>query len=840
MKNYMRSLRPSRLDLGIFLISFAVLLVELLLTRIFSVTLFYHLSFMVVSLAMLGLGGSGLIVSLWPSRFRRDRLWSQLAWAAILFGVATVVAVRFAFRLRISLEMTGGNWLRVGVIYALCAIPFLAGGLVVALILTHHAEQTNRLYFYDLLGAALGCLAFIPATNWLGAPTAVLVGAAVATLSAVVLAGKEARRPRRVAIVLGCMAIVAAVANNIVRRPFFDVRVIKGEVQPPMLALKWNSFSRVEVVGAPTTMWTPVAPFFAGFSKTLDPEFKIPEVWLRYDAGAATQITRFDGDASRLLHLRHDVTSAPHQMRKQRNVLVIGPGGGRDILTALHFGSGSVTGVEINPITIDLMRDQFRDFTGGLYDNYPGVRVVNDEGRSFVRHATDRYDLIQASLVDTWAASAAGAHALTENHLYTVEAFEDYLRRLTPDGVVAFSRWFGQPPVESLRVAALAVEALRRQGVTDPASRVFVVRTNQDDTQLPSLGAILVRRSPFMPDELARLRAWAMQMRFPVDYSPDDLSLGVKPGEFHQLLGPDSSQFIANYWSNISPVYDDRPFFFNRVPLFTWMAHRLGLPTAKYGEGELDQGGQTLLISLIVTAACTMLLLFLPLIAAKWGVRWGDGEEQAPTLAGAGRKRAALWALYFAGLGLGFIMIEIVLIQRFHLFLGYPVYSLSVVLFTVLLASAVGSFLADKWSQPHHSARMLPRILALLCGALALYALALPRLLDAALGASTPARIIVAVAVVAPLGLLMGMPFPTGLRRAGREANGLIPWAWAVNGAASVFGSTLTMLISMTYGFTASFLAGAAAYAVALGVAIGMTRPRAAAKAATVSNQFSS
>jgi SAM-dependent methyltransferase len=836
MKNYIRSLRPTRLDLGIFLISFAVLLVELLLTRIFSVTLYYHLSFMVVSLAMLGLGASGLIVNLWPSRFRRDRIWSQLAWAAILFGVTTVVAVGVAFHLRVSLELTGENWLRVGLIYGLCAIPFLAGGLVVALILTHHAEQTNRLYFFDLLGAALGCVAFIPATNWLGAPTAVLAGAAVATLSAVVLAGKEARLPRRVAIVLGCMAVIAAVANNIVRRPFFDVRVIKGERQPLMLALKWNSFSRVEVVGAPTTMWTPVPPFFPGFSKTLDPEFKIPEVWLRYDADAATQITRFDGDASRLLHLRHDVTSAPHQMRQQRNVLVIGPGGGRDILIALHFGGGSVTGVEINPITIDLMRNQFHAFTGGLYNNYPGVHVVNDEGRSFVRHATAQYDLIQASLVDTWAASAAGAHALTENHLYTVEAFEDYLRRLTPDGVIAFSRWFGQPPVESLRVAALAAEALRRQGMTDPASQVFVVRTNPDDTKLPSLGAILVRRSPFTPDELARLRTWAAQMRFLVDYAPDDLSLGVKPGEFHQLLGPDSSQFIANYWSDISTVYDDRPFFFNRAPLFTWMAHRLGLPAAKSGEGELDQGGQTLLISLIVTAACTMLLLFLPLIAA----RWGDGAEQTPTLAGVGRKRAALWALYFAGLGLGFIMVEIVLIQRFHLFLGYPVYSLSVVLFTVLLASAIGSFMADKWSQPHHSARMLPRILALLCGVLALYALALPRLLDAALSASTPVRIIVAVAVVAPLGLLMGMPFPTGLRRAGREANGLIPWAWAVNGAASVFGSTLTMLISMTYGFTASFLAGAAAYAVALGVAIGMTWPRATVKAAAVSNQLTS
>jgi len=334
---------------------------------------------------------------------------------------------------------------------------------------------------------------------------------------------------------------------------------------------------------------------------------------------------------------------------------------------------------------------------------------------------------------------------------------------------------------------------------------------------------------------LAGLRGWAEQMRFLVDYAPDDFMRGVKPGDFHHLLGPNSPQFIADFHSDISAVYDDRPFFFNRAPLFSWMAHRLGLPAAKASQGDLTQGGQTLLISLIVTAACTILLLFLPLAASGWKGGWkgrrGEAETEAPTLAGVGRKRALLWALYFAGLGLGFIMIEVVLIQRFSLFLGYPVYSLAAVLFTVLLAGAVGSFLADKWSR----GRALPRILALLCGVLALYALGLPRLLDAALSTSTPVRIILAVAVVAPLGLLMGMPFPTGLRRAGREANGLVSWAWAVNGAASVFGSTLTVLISMSYGFTASFLAGAGAYALALGVAVWMTRTRTTVETAPAS-----
>jgi hypothetical protein len=811
----MSSSRPTRLDLGICLISCAVLLIELLLTRIFSVTMFYHLSFMVVSLAMLGLGISGLVVNLWPTRFRRDRLPSQLALGAILFAATSVLAIGIAFRVRISLELTTSNWLRVGLVYLLCIIPFLAGGLVVALILTHHSAQANRLYFFDLLGAAIGCLLFIPTTNLLGAPTAVLTGAAIATLAAVVLAGRTEWLLRQTALASCALLLFAIIANA--RWNFYDVRVVKGEQQQQMLALKWNAFSRVDVQGTPEELWKPRQPFFAGFSTTLDPEFKIPETWLRYDADAATQITRFDGNLARLKHLSHDISSAPHQFRKQRNVLIIGPGGGRDILTALHLGSGPITGVEINPLTVQLMRKRFRTFTGGLYSGYPGVRVVNDEGRSFVRHSNAQYDLIQASLVDTWAASAAGAYALTENSLHTVEAFDDFMRRLTPDGLIAFSRWFPETPEQPLRMVAIGAEGLRRHGVMDPAQHVFIVRTDPEDTKLPSLASLMFKKSPFTTEEIARLREWAGRMKFLVTYAPDDLERDVVPTEFHQLLSPLGDGLIENYPTDISPVYDDRPFFFNQAPLFAWMAHRLGVASSRVGEGELNLGAQTLLISLVVTAGCTLLLLLLPLVAAKWG----RSEDQSLSLGGVSRKRALLWAVYFAGLGLGFIMVEIVLIQRFSLFLGYPVYSLSVVLFTILLASGAGSFLAGRWTR----ARTLPLILAILCGVLALYALALPSLLDAALGASTGWRLVIAALVVAPLGLLMGMPFPTGLRRAGHEASGLVSWAWAVNGAASVFGSTLAVLISMTWGFTTTFLAGAVAYAIALGVAALTAQP---------------
>lgn len=805
---------PGRLELGIGLMSFAVLLLELLLTRIFSVTMFYHLSFMVVSLAMLGLGASGLLVSLWPAVFRPERAPQQLAACASLFAVSAVLAVGVAFRVSVSLEPTTRSWLRVVAVFGLSAVPFLAGGLVVALILTHHSAAANRLYGFDLTGAALGCVAFIPAANRLGAPTAVLGAAAVAAAAGAILAGRAARVPGRVAGLLACALVLSAAANT--RSGFYDVRMTKGKRQPPMLALEWNSFSRVEVIGVPADLKTPRRPLSAGLSTTLDPGFRVPELWLRYDADAATQITRLDGDPTRLAHLAYDVTSAPYHLRRYGNVLVIGPGGGRDVLTALALGSGPVTGVEINPMTIRLMRGRFRHFTGGLYDGFTGVQVVNDDGRSFIRHAAARYDLIQASLVDTWAASAAGAHALSENSLYTVEAFEDYLRHLTPDGVLAISRWF-DPPAESLRVVTLAREALRRQGVVDPAAHVLAARTDPTKTQLPALGTILVKRSPFTAIEVAALRAWAERMRFPVSYAPDDLARGGSPADFHRLLGADAERFIATYPYDISAVHDDRPFFFNRVPLVPWLLHRLGLPAPPAGRAPLTLGGQTLLIALTATGAATVALLALPLLAARRRRR--DPSAPAP----------ALWGCYFAAVGLGFIMVEIVLIQRFGLLLGYPVYSLSVVLFTMLATSGLGSLLAGRGSP----VSLLPRVLGVLAAALLLYAAGLPWLHDALLGTETAVRILVVAAAVAPLGLLMGMPFPTALRWAGAEAGRLVPWAWAVNGGASVFGSALAVLVSMTWGFTATLLAGALAYGAALAVVLWLAGDRGPSPAPT-------
>ena len=800
-----------RLCAGVFLASLATLLLELSLTRIFSVSFHYHLSFLVVSLAMLGLGASGVIVSIRPPVQDRARMGARLAHGAIVFAAGSVLAVATAFHMPMSIEESASNWMRLLVIYALCVVPFAAGGYVVALSLAYETRLANRIYAFDLVGAALACAAFVPAANLLGPPTTVLAGAGLMAGAGAVFAGREAAGTRRFAAAVAGVFLIAALVNIPVN--FFDVRVVKGKPQGPTVAVKWNAFSRVEVSGRPEDLMTPRVPLSYGYSSTLDPQLRVREALLLYDADALTQITRLDGDPSRLTYLGYDVTSAAYHMRRQRNVLVIGAGGGRDVLTALSLGSGPVTGVEVNPLTIRLMRGQFRDFSGGLYTGYPGVTAVNEEGRNFLRHTDARYELIQASLVDTWAASAAGAYALTENNLYTVEAFQTFLERLTPDGVLSLSRWFGRPLVEPLRLVTLGIEALRREGVTDPHGHFFIVRTEQQDTGLPSMGTVLLRRAPFTADELERLREWAVRMRFVVEFSPDAPPGG--PGVFQVLLDERGPKFVAGYPFDITPVTDDIPFFFDRVPLLPWMMNRLGMARTPIGGSPLTAGGQTLLATLVVSGACTALLLVLPYAAAR----------RRPDLVPAPRLRVAAWTIYFACLGLGFINVELVLLQRLNLFLGYPIYALAVVLFTLLLASGAGSALADRWT----TATGWPRALAALCVLLVLAAFAVPALIHAALGASTPMRLMLAVLAVAPLGLVMGTAFPLGLRRANEDGPGLVPWAWAVNGAASVFGSALTVLLSMSFGFTVSFRAGIAAYAVAAVIAWRLSSPAAVA-----------
>jgi hypothetical protein len=441
--------------------------------------------------------------------------------------------------------------------------------------------------------------------------------------------------------------------------------------------------------------------------------------------------------------------------------------------------------------------------------------VFVEDGRSFVERTRTRYDLITASLVDTWAASSAGAYALAENSLYTVEAFRSYLHALKPDGIVSFSRWYTNPPIEVFRVVALARQALRDIGVTRPEHHVAIVRTDSRLTGRPSLATILMKRSPFTEAELRRLSAWSAETQFDLAYLPPLASTRGSEPAFATLLGTDAevARFFATARADLTPTTDDRPFFFDRVPLMAWLGRRLGLPGPAYADEDLPLASQILLMTFAATAAGTLLLLLLPLS----GRQPASTERADPeTLI---RTRLA-WIAYFGCLGLGYIVVEIALIQRFNLYLGNPAYALAVVLFTMLLASGTGGFVADRWRERRAILPMMLTVCLALAGTLAI----LSRLISGTMAAPIPIRIALAVLTVAPVGFVMGMPFPTGLRQAGRISPSLVSWAWAVNGATSVTGSVLAVIVSMGVGLTASYLAGLSAYVVALGIAAGLVR----------------
>jgi hypothetical protein len=811
-----RSTRLGPLDLGIFTVSLAILLLELLLTRVFSVVMYHHFSFLAVSLAMMGIALGGLIVNVRPTRFRADNVRTLGPRLAVLFSLSLLVAAYCAFRTPISLETTSWNWLKVEFILAVSVVPFIFGGIVVAHILAFNAERAHRLYFFDLVGAGLGCLLFVPLIGMAGAPSALVVTSAVGTLGAAALAERSADKRRH--LVLAGLLLIGAVVNS--STGFFDLEFAKGNRAAPMLAMRWNAFSRVEVRGVPGSLDVEREPTSVGLSSELRASAK--EVHLYYDGDAMTQIVGFDGDLAKVEYLLWDVTSAAHHVRPNPNVLVIGSGGGRDVLAALAGGSRRVTGVEINGITVDLMRGQFGDFTGGLYVDRPEVRIFTEDGRSFVQRTPDRYDVIMASLVDTWAASSAGAYALAENSLYTVDAFSDYLAKLEPDGLISFSRWYGEPPVEVLRVVALARAALLRTGVVEPGRHVAVVRTDPERTGRASLATILVKRSPFTETEIRSLGAWSADMLFEMPYLPPGTELRGSNDAFASLLGSqdEAARFVANARSDLSPTTDDRPFFFDRVPLIAWLGGKLGFSGPAYASESLPLASRILLMALIATAAGTVLLLGLPMLASK-------AESATPLQREAPLGLRLKWIAYFACLGLGYIVVEIVLIQRFNLYLGNPAYALTVVLFTMLLASGVGGLVAQRWS----ASRSILAMLLAVCVAIAVGAALVNPLIHGTIVAPKAVRIALTVLFLAPLGFLMGMPFPSGLRHAGRASPTLVSWSWAVNGATSVLGSVLGVIVSMSVGFSASLLFGLCAYVVALIVAIGLVTHRPVADA---------
>jgi len=769
--------------------SFAALLLELGLTRLFSVVLFYHFAFLAISIALLGLGAGAVLAHIrraWLARWSVERLGSALCAANACFIFATLEIV---LHTSVSLSLTWPNFWRLTVLYLASAVPFFVTGLLFSTIFARYPERITQLYGADLLGGSLACLALVPLLNFIGGPNTILFAGFAVALAAVAWAASRDRiLPSLIALVL-----LLGIALNY-RGKLVDIVYAKGMKRETPLFARWNALSRVEV----------------------DQQGRGRAIVI--DADAQTSLMNTDplhwSDAYRR-KLMSEPASLANVLRPHGDFAIIGPGGGVDVLRAVANGSPSVTGIEINPIIADdIMRDRFADYAYHLYE-LPQVNIHVSDGRSFVRKSRERYDVVEMTLVDTWASTAAGAFALSENNLYTVEAFREYFEHLKPDGMIAITRWEFARPREALRVVSQAMEALRQMGVEDSSQNFIVVSDGALDKDGKAV-IVLAKKSPFTLEEQRAVldhieggNGRDPNLNLHVLYLPVTADReGMAHPAFAQLIrGQDARGFSATYSYNVAPVTDNAPFFF-----FTLKPEQVFRGSDAGGiDWKVNLGIAILGIVLVVSVAAVVGFLVLPL-----------------ALSPETRSGRSLSVLYFIAIGLGYIMVEIALIQRFVLFLGYPTYALTVVVFLMLLSSGAGSLVSRSWfREPTRVAIALTFTVV----SLAIYVFALPRVLDALIALPLALKLVMSALLIVPLGFAMGMPFPSGLRAlspsqrmqpqdssrtselsAEKQDHGHVEWAWAMNAAASVLGSVLAIVIAIQFGLTATLACGAAAY----------------------------
>lgn len=762
---------------GIGLTSFAALLLELGLTRLFSVVLFYHFAFLAISIALLGLGAGGVFAYLLRRRLgttETRRLASRVSAANAL---VVVVVLEVVLHIPVALDVTGKNFFRLTILYLSAAVPFFLTGLLFSVVFARETSRIPRLYGADLCGGALACLAVVPLLNWLGGPNTILVSAIA--LAAAAITWADVRNMRRNAGLLG-LGLVAVIAANHSGR-LIDVVYAKGIFRDPAWVefARWNALSRVEVDRQ-------------GGAKAIV-----------IDADASTYIMNADVAEWHQTAWENALMSAPpalaNVLRPHGDFAIIGPGGGVDVLRAVANGSRSVTGIEINPIiATTIMRDRYADYSQHLYQR-PDVHIQVTDGRSYLRSTPQHFDVVQMTLVDTWASTAAGAFALSENNLYTVEAFREYFEHLNPDGMIAITRWEFRQPREALRVVAVAIEALHGLGVSNPARNFMVAsqgRLNEDGIPV----VVLAKKTAFTPQEegavVEHLNRYSQLA---------SLYLPSRPGQnpFSDLIASnDPFAYARRYAYNVAPVHDNAPFFF-----FTLKpAQILGERGLQRGiDWKVNLGVLVLVLVLVISAIAVLAFLILPLLLSR------GKQRQSP-----------LPLLYFVAIGLGYILVEIAFIQRFVLFLGHPTYALTVVIFLLLLSSGAGSLFSRRWL-PRAEMAWMPLVLVLVT--LSLYVLLLPGRLAALVGIAFEYRLLVSAILLIPLGFLMGMPFPSGLRALASTpapefgadvADNAVEWAWAMNAAASVLGSVLAMVIAIQFGLTVTLACGAVAYLLAL------------------------
>ena len=750
---------------GIFLIALSGLVLEVSITRIFSAAIWYHFAFVAVSVALVGLGASGLVVQHRVKQLKGK--WAENLTIYSAWGIAIFVPITL-----FVMHALASQVIYLPLFMILFSVPFFLVGIIISAAFNAFASVAGRLYAADLIGASVGALLVVLFLVLIGGEGATLTVGLIAAIAGTVFSRIAKNTKKTIVSLMFVGFAISLIFLNHATQIFAiptdptaqkDLPIyLREHPGSKIVKTEWNSFSRIDVVEGGTGGEGLVAKVFI-------------------DGGAGTNIISWDGNIESRQELSTWMQYLPFKMMQDPKVLVIGSGGGRDVVAALVSGSNDVTSVEINPIIYETVKS-YGDRAGNVY-SHEFVRSYVDEGRSFITRSSEKYDIIYVPFVDTWASVSSGGLSVSENFLYTLEGFQQYYDHLTETGKIVTVRWL----IDAPRFISTYAKLLEQYGIPqDQLHRHLVMVTSDSYTQDPSVTMVVFSKSPFTDEEIRFLSQSFSQY----DYKPILVPGQIMREPYSGLLNGEVNlnQFYDMFETKVYPVTDDNPYF---------LSFEKPVPAA---------------VEVLLYASVGIVAIFL-LVPFVWMKRRAQGEEISKKKSEIG---IATVIPYFAALGVGFILIELALLQKLILLMGNPTMTFALLLFTLLISSGSGSLLSSRIAK--NNMRNLVFVIGAIAGLGILYILFLPSIIYSTIAEPIEIKAVVSIAVLAPIGFLMGMPLPTGMRLLKVHRPDYIPWMWAINGAFSVLGAVLAIALGIMYGSSLAMLLGILIYLVALGI----------------------
>jgi len=787
------------------MVSGLVLAYEILLMRLMAIVQYHHFAYLIISLALLGYGASGTVLTLSGDRVQRH--FSLIFPGTIsIFALSTIVCFVVAQRISFNPEeifWSTDQFPFLVILYLVLLVPFFFGATAVGSALMVCRQEIPGIYSADLLGAGMGSLGSIGMLFLVFPGKALLILAALSMIAAGVAIVELGDRHRWAFMFLIMGAILLALPDELVN-PF----PMPYKSLPQQMRINGSRVvaCRSSPLGLLTAVISPAVPLRYAPGLSLQSTKDVPEQLAVFtDGNGLMTVIRHPEHDAALAFLDQVPSAAAYHLRRVDSVLVLGVGGGTDVLQARSHGAEKITGIEMNPQMVTLINDGLGDYvTSPFADNSVMLHIA--EARGYVLATADRYDLIQISMLEGSDASVAGLHGLDENYLLTVEGFADMLGHLSDGGFLSVSGWVKLPPRDTVKLFATALEALEQKGQTDPGGSIILIRDWQTST-------LLVKKGRVSTSEIEHLKEFCRDRSFDTAYYPgmpsqeanryNILGRSYFTSAAKALLGPDRQMFYGRYKFQIRPATDDRPYFFD---FFKWRT--LPETIARRGQGgmALLEAGYLVLVAVMAQAVLiSVVFILLPLC-------WQSRSRIANPLH---QSHAVPLFLYFTAIGLAFLFLEISFIQKFVLFLGHPLYAAAVVITGFLLFAGLGSRYSPviaATAERHAIANPLILPVAGIIALAIIYLVLLGPLFKLLLGWPVAARIFLSILIIAPLAICMGIPFPLGLRRAAAFSPASVPWAWGINGCASVISAVLATLLAIHLGFSMVVLSAVLLY----------------------------